>query len=462
MSGTLARYSSRIWRSSLLFGGLATVLRVGAQLVLLPAILFYLSPKDQAIWWVFVALGNFANLADFGFAQAIIRIYNIMWAGAEDFESEGLRPAVGAKEPNITGIANLNTTARHLYLWLSFAAVSILALAGTLYLFKAFSPDEFPARLWVLWAVYLAAIGFNFSTAYWLLACQGINRIRDVQIAYFFSSMVFLVVVLTFLKLGWGLTAMVVGTVARGLVLRQIGRATFYKVVPRLVSSPKPDLTVLRRIWPNARRFGLLSITGYWQANGLVLMSGYFLGTAITASIGATNTAGNLLVNFAGLWLNVKWPQITVLRTQGRLDEMSALFARRLAFALGTFLLVATIVAVGGNKLLELKHSHTQLLAPPYLLVYFLYLFQQFIYVQFGMLVFTENVVPFCKISLLTGLATVVLSLVLVPLWGLWGLILSPLIAEILFSAWIVVRRGFISQSMGLQQFFRLAILGRA
>ena len=97
---------------------------------------------------------------------------------------------------------------------------------------------------------------------------------------------------------------------------------------------------------------------------------------------------------------------------------------------------------------------------PPYLVVYLCYLLQQFIYVQFATLVFTENVIPFCKISLLTCAAMICLSLVLIPRWGMWGLVLSPFIAETIFSAWIVIRRGFTSQSMGLHQFFRHALLG--
>jgi O-antigen/teichoic acid export membrane protein len=456
----VARYCSRVWRSSLLFGGMAAALRVGAQLVLLPAIIFYLSPHDQAIWWVFVALGNFANLADFGFAQSIARIYNFLWAGADDFETEGLLPVTDSKAPNLAGIARLHQTVRRLYWWLSLGAATILAFAGTFYLFKAIPTKSFDAHTWFLWSLYLLTIGFNFSTGYWLLACQGINRVREVQIAYVCSSLLFLVVVFALLKSGIGLVAMVFGTAARALLLRQIARSTFCKVIPIQKTASKPDFSILRRIWPNARKLGLLSITGYWAANGLVLMSGYFLSIETTASIGATNNAGNFLLNFAALWLAVKWPQITVMRAQSRLQEMSALFARRLALALATFLIIAALIAVAGNAILALKHSPTRLIPAPYLIVYLCYLLLQFIYIQFATLVFTENVIPFCKISLLTCAAMVCLSLILIPRWGLWGLILSPLIAEAIFSAWIVIRRGFTSQSMGLQQFFRHALFG--
>jgi O-antigen/teichoic acid export membrane protein len=456
-----SHWSARVWRSSVLFAALATALRVGMHVVLLPVILIYLTPTDQAIWWVFVALGNFANLVDFGFGQAIVRVYNFLWAGAEDFETEGLRPLPEARPPNITRIAELNRIVQLLYRRLSVAAVAVLAIAGTFYLSKAFPDSNFATKLLPLWIAYLIAVGFNVSTLYWLIACQGINRVRDVQLAYVWSSLAFLFAVLTSLALGAGLASMVIGAFARGFVLRQITYAAFHKAIPSAQIPGNLDLSILRRLWPNARKFGMLSITGYWAANGLVLMSGYFLDPHTTASVGATTTVGNLLVGFAGMWLTVKWPQITILRTQGRLQEMSGLFARRLAFSVLTFVALASGIALLGNLLLEWRQSSTRFFPTPLILVYFLYLLQQFVYVQFANLVFTENVVPFCGISLLTCAAMIGLSLLLAPRWGLWGLILSPLIAESLISAWVVVRRGFHSQSMSLHQFFRLAMLGR-
>jgi O-antigen/teichoic acid export membrane protein len=461
MTRSLSDWSFRLWRSSVLFSALAVGLRIGAHLILLPAILFYLTPADQALWWIFVALGNFGALVDFGFGQTISRAYNILWAGAERFEATGVQPIHEARAPNISGISNLHHTVQHLYRWLSIGAITAMALAGTFYLYKVLAPPKFTTSILLLWICFLLAIGFNFFTTYWAIACQGINRVREMQVAQVWSSSVFLIVVITSLVLGAGLAAMILGTIARTLVLLLIARRAFYRVIPRSGIRGKPDVTLLRKLWPNARRLGVLSITGYWAANGLVLMSGWFLDVPTTASVGATNMVGNVIVSFAGIWLAVKWPQITIYRTQGKMNELSALFARRLALSVATFLGVALAVSITGNWILEWKQSSTRLLPWPYLGVYLLYLLQQFIYVQFASLVFTENVVPFCKISILTGLAMVALSFILVPRYALWGLILSPLITEALFSAWIVVRRGFSSQSMGVQQFFRLAIFGR-
>src|SRR5947207_9604523 len=51
---------TRVWqrlrRSAILYGLFATIIRVGANILLLPLILKRFSPAELALWWVFVAL----------------------------------------------------------------------------------------------------------------------------------------------------------------------------------------------------------------------------------------------------------------------------------------------------------------------------------------------------------------------------------------------------------------------
>ena len=89
----------------MLFAGLGTVVRIGAHLLIVPLMLVQFSTGEQAAWWVFVSLGAFANLADFGFGPVISRVYSYLWAGAEDFKAEGLQAVEGAsREPNLDRI----------------------------------------------------------------------------------------------------------------------------------------------------------------------------------------------------------------------------------------------------------------------------------------------------------------------------------------------------------------------
>ena len=444
----------------MLAGVLGTGVRMGANILLLPVVLIKLSSSELALWWVFVSLGGFANLADFGFGSTIMRIYSYLFAGAEDFDAEGLRGAKAGGQPNFAGINLLNATVRSLYLKISLAAIGLLVVGGTILLLKPAAESGFPQKVWWLWAAFIVAIGYNLATSHWIFAVQGLNRMRDMQLAYALGSLSYISCAALLLVCKMGLLSMVIATFARGFIMHGRCHQIYRQIVPKPEQPMGPDASIVRKLWPNAYKFGVLALSSFCIGNAGVLICSQLLGKEVTASFGLTAQIGSFMMNFAALWLTVKWPEITILRTQGRLEEMAALFARRLALVMMSFVGMASVVFFAGNALLAWKGTHTRLLAPPYLAFYLVYLTQQIFYVQFGGLAFTENVMPFFKIGLFTGLGVIVCSLILTPLFGLWGLVAAPFIVEIAGNNWFTVRRGFQGQPLAFRQFVLAAICG--
>jgi O-antigen/teichoic acid export membrane protein len=445
-------------QSAMLAGIFGTGIRVSANLLLIPIVLVKLSSSELALWWVFVALGAFGGLADLGFGATIPRIYNYLLAGADDFEAEGLREAPTGGQPNFAGIARLNATVRSLYLKISLAAISLLAIGGTLSLLKPASESGLAQRIWWIWAAFIIAIGYNLATYHWVLAVQGLNRMRDLQLVYVMGGLSYFCCAALLLFCKMGLLSMVLATFVKGFVMHGRCHQIYRKIVPKPEHPVPPDRHSIRKLWPNAYKFGILAIGAYCINNGNVLICSQLLGKEITASFGLTVQIGSFMTNFAALWLTIKWPEISILRTQGRLEEMGALFARRLTLVVGSFIVMGLVVFLAGNELMAWKGTHTRLLTRPYLAFYLFYLTQQIFYVQFGMLAFTENVVPFFKISLFTGLGVIVSSLILTSIFHLWGLLAAPLIAETVCSSWYTVRRGFQGQPLSIRQFCRSAM----
>ena len=452
---------ARVRRSAMGYGVLATAIRVGSNVVLLPIILKALAPPELALWYVFLALGGIANLADFGFGHVIGRVYSFLWAGAEDFQSEGLGPPPQTREPNRAGIRSFHGAARLTYLRISLAAIVLLLSVGTLILLRPIAATSNVTGGWICWAAFILAVAYTLGTSYWQLACQGINRVRDLQAAHVMSGLTYVLSAGLLLVLGWGLFAMVIATALRAVVARAMCRHVFLAEVPPTPGQPVMDVTsVLKRIWPNAWKFGMVALGGYLTLQASVLICSHFLGSEATASFGLTTQLGGFIAAFSGLWLTVKWPELTIMRTQGRLQEMGILFARRLALVMATFIALAIVLVLGGNAALEWKGAQTKVLPTAYLIAYLLCLFQQHFYIQFATLTYTENVVAFFKLSIFSGVATVLLSAWLVPRFGLWGLILAPALVTVTSVSWYVILRGFRVQPLNLRQFTRAALLG--
>lgn len=446
----------------MLYGTLATAVRVGANLLLLPLVLKVLAPPELALWYVFLALGGIANLADFGFGQAIARVYSFLWAGAQDFEVEGLGPPPESREPNRSRIGQFHYAVRRLYFWIALAGIGLLLTIGTWSVMRPVSAVSQPQFAWLCWVGFILSITFNLATGHWVIAAQGINRMRELQAAYLVSGLIYVIAAAALLLAGWALAGLVAATLLRAIVARQMCKRACLEAVPQISTPATVELaSIMKRIWPNARKFGMISLGAYLVFHANVLVCSYFLGSEVTASYGVTSQVGYFIAGFSALWLTVKWPQLTILRTQGRLEEMSVIFARRLAFASGSFLILAVGFAAFGNLVLEWTDTQTRFLALPLLTVFLFTLFQQQFYAHFGSLVYTENVVPFFKLSVFSGLAVIVASVIMTYLWGIWGLILSPLIVTFTTCAWYVTRRGFQGQALSVRQFMRAAIVGR-
>jgi hypothetical protein len=449
----------RALQSAVFYGIFATGIKVGANLLLLPVLLTQLAPSEVAIWGVFVSLGGFANLADFGFGATIARVYSYLWAGAEDFDAEGLRPPSDCHEPNLPRIRQLTATIRLFYWLLAFAATVVIAVIGTLVLLKPVSAVSDPRVAWIAWAGQVLSVGYGLGTSRWMLACQGLGKMRELQKAYLFGGLVYVGLATLLLLSHWGLLALLLASFARSLMVRNYCRRAYEAAVPSESGQRPPvDREILKRLWPNASKLGVLAIGAYLSANGSVLVCSQFLNAKTTADFWLTTQVGGFVASFAALWLAVKWPEIAMLRIQGRLREMSTLFARRMVLTMLTFFAAAGLVVLIGNWLLELKGTHTRLLPLPALVFYFAYLAQNLFYVQFGALAYTENVVPFFKIALFTGIGMFLLSALLTWRFGLWGMLAAPLIAEAVCSSWYVVWRGMVGQPLTVRQLFLAGI----
>ncbi len=452
----------RAGRSAVFYGAVGTMVRVGANFLLLPVVLHRMTGSELAMWWIFLSLGAAANLVDFGFGQSLGRVYSYFFAGATDFATEGLRAQPVQQEPNLQGLRVLNATARHLYLRLSVAASVLLALIGSIFVQRMTRSMEFPAPVWICWGLYVVVVGYSLATTQWAIACAGVNRVRELQLANLWSGLSYLVTASVLLLANCGLYSVVAGVAVRGMVAHVICRSAYRRSVPWVEGENLTmDRAMLVKLWPNAWKFGVLSIGVFLTYKANVLVCGYFLGDTMTASFGLTAQIGDFLTAFSGLWLTVKWPEITMLRVRGRLREMSALFGRRLLLVMVTFVGLSVAVVLLGNPILEWKGSATRLLPTSCLAVYLFYLGQQHFYAQFGSLTYTENTMPFFNLALLTGVAVCAISAVLTWAWGVWGLILGPLAATMAVCTWYVPWRGFQGQPLTVREFCRAAILGR-
>ena len=199
---------------------------------------------------------------------------------------------------------------------------------------------------------------------------------------------------------------------------------------------------MLKTLWPNGWRVAAVSGGGYLTSQANTLICATFLSLKTTASYGLTLQVVTLVSAISAAWVTVNVPFINRLRAQNRNEDIARMFATRVRYAMGTYLLGATVVVLIGSRMLDFVHSKTHCIAmtPMLLLIASGFLdMHQYLY---SSLVMSENHNPFVRPALISGGCAIGLSCVLTPRYGLVGMILSMLIVQSAFNYWWTVWRG--------------------
>ena len=105
-------------------------------------------------------------------------------------------------------------------------------------------------------------------------------------------------------------------------------------------------------------------------------------------------------------------------------------------------------------------HSQTPLLSKPLLLALFFVVALEGHHGIFREIAVTAHRNPFARPVIISGILIVILSCLLVPRLGFWGLILVPGFVQIGFNNWWTVRVGLQSMGSSVGEYFRV-LFGR-
>ena len=81
----------RAKREDFLWSYAAYLLSIGSNILILPFILYFLSPNEVGLWFTFLSIAMLANLVDFGFSPSILRNTSYIWSGAKELKKERIQ-----------------------------------------------------------------------------------------------------------------------------------------------------------------------------------------------------------------------------------------------------------------------------------------------------------------------------------------------------------------------------------
>ncbi len=449
----------RIHRSAAAWSFVATLLRVGANVFVLPVVLRKLPADQFAIWGVFATIGGLAGLLDLGFESVITRLTSYAWAGAARFVAFGIHQEAAEPlqaKPNLPLLRDLIATLKAYYFYTGLGVLGFLAVGGGGWIWFKTQHWDSAESLRLAWLVYAGGCCLNFVIGRWPALLNGVGAVREAQLASILSLLFYYACAMVGLLAGLGIWALVLGYVGMGFVARSQGQWFFKKLVALPGGLPRACFhrEIFHAIWPNAWRTGLVGISSFLSLQAATLICFGLLTPAVTAAYFLSFQLVNMLFGLCSVWLNVKLPVINTLRQQRREGEIAEIFARRLRLTLLCYLAGALVILFLAPVVLHWMKSKTPLISPEQLAVLALIRLLELHHTAYTMLVLSENHNPFLKSSLIGGIAVVVISLGLTPVLGVWGVVLSTGLVSACFNNWWPVLRALRGLNLKPAEFF--------
>jgi len=431
----------KVTKVDVIWNYLGLILNLTVNIFLLPLLFRFFDASTLGLWYVFVAVGSLVCLLDFGFSTIVTRFTSMIASGSNVLLKKGVATENNKDKVNYALMSKFIKTTKKIYLTMLVISFLILFTIGTFYISTLVSlNNKVILFAWIFYALgIMVHIYFSYSTA--LLG--GLGAFKYANISTIVSRLIYIVITTVLLFLSFDILSMGFAYLVSGLLLGILNSIFIKKLLGKNLkhnedSTEYTEKEILKTMLPNVSKQGIVLISSFLINRASTLLCASFMGTEFTSQYGLTIQLIDLVGSVGTICLNTLIPSIVNERTKNNLKGV------RNYFALGY--LAMWVISIGGclgiillgNPILQLL-GYTSTLLQTELLVFLsiIYLISWNVS-AFGVLMSTNNEVPYVYTSVISGVLTLVFSLIMLSLtnWGVWAILIPRMVVLIALEGW--------------------------
>lgn len=430
-------------KQDILWSYIGTILSMGANLLMLPFLMFFLDENTLGIWYVFASIGAIATLFDFGFGVTFARNVTYAWAGARELKKESAE-LVTNSEPDYWLMKKVLKTCKIIYGIIAGSALLLLLTLGTGYVM--FVSREINGYTHIIaWIIYAVAVFLNLYYGYYASFLRGVGDVAQANKNTVWARLlqIILMVVLLFMK--FGLIGACVAYLAYGTLFRLLGKHYFYKYkgIGENLSKVKyePSWNEIKEmisiVWHNAWRDGAISLCNYCCNQVSTLICSAYLSLAETGTYSIGVQIASAIATIAGTLYNTYQPELQVAYVVNDKDRMRKTMSMIVVSFVYLFILGTAAFCVVGVPLLRIIKP-SAVVSIPVLLGLCLYQFILKYRNCYTSYFSCTNRILYVGGFTVSAVLCVLFSFIAIgPLrMGVWGLIIAQIISQAVYNLW--------------------------
>ena len=431
-------------RGDIIWNYIGTIVSMSSGFILLPFLMHFLSSEELGLWYVLLALGNFAMLFEFGFNPTFARNIVYVISGARRLSAKGcdwdsVEDGVDWHLLNV-----VIKSSKVIYAIIALAVLLLLATAGTAYIAYVTAGMD-PFTIWTAWGLFCAAIFLNLYFLWTSTVLRGYGDIAGQNKASTLGTVSKLLVSAVLLFLGFGVIGAAVGYLANAVVLR-LASAYMLKKHRDIEAGRRSDREcvlrsdvkgVLLSIFQVAWRDGLVQLANYGSSQAMSILSSLFLGLAETGTYSVLLQLANAVCNFASTYPKSFYPAVQAAYAENDGDKQRHYISTGVVAYWGLMLFGTAGVCLVILPLLPIIKPSVVVDYALFLgLCAYLSLFQQ--HGIFCNYIISMNEIPYMVgFIVATALGTCLVGL-MCGLFGMgaWGIVLGQALSQVVYNNW--------------------------
>jgi O-antigen/teichoic acid export membrane protein len=419
-----------------------TFFRVGSTALLLPLILNMLPAEEVGLWTIFMSVTLIVNLFDFGFSSSFSRNISYIFSGVKELKPEGFTTTFEPGRVDYSLLRSAIDSMRWLYSRIALIVLFFLLTAGTWYIsiiLKSYGGDK--ASAWLAWGILCLVNAWNIYTFYFDALLVGKGLVKKSKQIIIIAQILFLIVAIALLLMGFGILAIVSSQLIYVLVARVLSRKAFFtnEIRSQLSDASRQSRKeVFNAVYPNAMKLGITALGGLLIQRSAVFIGSLYLPLKDIASYGLTRQILDILAGLAPIYVTTFIPLISKYRIEGNIERIKEIYIKGTFISVILFFSGSLIIYFFGNNALSIIKSETVLVPGSMFIIAMMVSFLEMNHGAAGGMLLTKNEVPFFKPSIISGLATALLMYIFMG-WtniGLLSLFLAPGLVDISYQSW--------------------------
>jgi O-antigen/teichoic acid export membrane protein len=433
----------KISRSDVIWNYSATFLKVAASIILLPLILRIMSTETVGIWSIFMTISAFAGLLDFGFNPTFARNVTYVFSGVRSLKASGIeRVETDATLIDYGLLKGLISAMKWFYFRGALSLFLLLSTIGTYYihtLLKNYTGNR--QEVYIAWAIFCIINTYNLYTLYYDSLLQGKGLIKRSKQIIIIGNLVYLVIASCLILGEFGLIAISSAQAASVIIIRWFSHRTFFNSEMKenlKMGGEYSQKEVLKVVYPNAIKVGLISVAGFLVTRSSVLIGSFFLPLNEIASYGITIQLISVISILAGIYTSTYQPKIAQLMVSEEKERIRELYLRGQIILLITFIICGFVLVFLGKWAMDIINSNTQFISTGLMIFAVILSLEQTNLMIAGGILLAKNEVPFLKAALISGIANLLGLLLSFFIFGgsLLLMLLIPFLIDISYQAW--------------------------